>query len=1132
MKKKVLLMLLLGMIASFSLPAFAQNKVSGVVKGDGELLAGVSVVIKGTTVGTVTDVNGNYSISVPNAESVLVFSFIGMESQEIVTGGRSVIDIELSSANVMMSEVVVTALGITKEKKALAYSVGEVKSDDLTQAANSNVLKSLDGKVSGVNLTSLSSDPTSSVLVNVRGTTAMPTVNDRDVSKNGQPLYVIDGIPVGRQTFTTKDGVDFGNILSQLNPEDVESVTVLKGGSAGALYGSEGGNGVVMITTKSGKGGKKGIGVSVTSSYTVEQPYNFIETQDLYGQGERAYEWQYDNTDTWGPKLDGSFSSIYWDVKKQSWETGPQRSAGENRMEAYLRNGSTQSNNVSIFGNYDKGTFRLSFSNMSNTGVMPNTKTDQKGVTLNSEYKLTSKLKVSASANYIMTYSPNKANTVGSNSVLNSLLFNMPANLQPLDDMRNYWLTGYEGVLQNGGIMRLPATGQPTSQVAGDNPWWITYENIHRFSRNNFFGKVQLDWQISKNWSAMVRSGMENVEENYELRRSWGKNNDFGQFNPSSNVNTDFATDAILTYNNNFGKLSLTAFAGVNYNYAKNFKSDVNANDLAVPGLFRLSNAKAGTLSLVDLGGGELGYAWGTNQSSSVYGTVSMGYNNQFFVDVTGRNDWKGILEEEKINYFYPSVSASWIASETFKLPHAINLLKFRAGWADVGNGLVKRRNIDTYSFEANDWGTAKTVNISASLVDPNIKPTHSITKEAGVDLWVADKRVQLDFTYFIKDQVDQIDQIPTVQGTGFSGMLTNIGDVRGKGFEGGITVIPVRTTDWTWDISATFTKYKATITRLSSKFAPDVVNPETGKTEKGWVFASYDGKTKIKIAEGEEIGSIYEENPIKKIKDPNSKYYGMFLLDEDGKFQKSSDERDRAKLGNFNPDYILGLNTSVKYKRLTLTLVGSLRVGGKYVSVNQQYLESNGRALTTLGSGANNPWWVGGRDAEHGGLPWPAVGSSDFEVINDWNAERYSDFNDASYARGVFINPDFEGDTPTDADYIVNGADPKNTFYDFPYNAYGDCIWNFTSTRVYDATNFKMREVSLSYVLSNNLTNKIKLNDVVISLIGRNMFQWNANGRNEDPESAFSGVGTNQGILRATLPSIRSYGIKISANF
>ncbi|MEJ7676944.1 MAG: TonB-dependent receptor [Segetibacter sp.] len=254
---------------------------------------------------------------------------------------------------------------------------------------------------------------------------------------------------------------------------------------------------------------------------------------------------------------------------------------------------------------------------------------------------------------------------------------------------------------------------------------------------------------------------------------------------------------------------------------------------------------------------------------------------------------------------------------------------------------------------------------MNASLVDPNIKAQHSVTKEGGIDVWMLNNRIRFDFTYFIKDQKNQIDNIPTVQGTGYTGVLTNIGDVRNKGYEWGLAVSPVRTRSWNWDVSASFTRYKATITRLSDKFAPN-----------GYVFANYDGKTRVKIAVGEEIGNIYEQNPILKVK--TGKYAGQYLLNsEGGEFQVSGDERDREKLGNFNPDYILGLNTTLRCKQFSLNLVGSFRKGGKYVSVNQQYLESNGRVNTTLGSGPDNPWWKGGRDPEHGGLPWPAEGSS-----------------------------------------------------------------------------------------------------------------------------------------------------------
>lgn len=1091
-------------------------RITGTVKDEkGNPLEGVSVSVVGQTSGVSTDNLGNFSISVPPSAE-LRFSYVGYKPFTVKVGDQLHLDITLSPEVSSLDDVVVTALGISRQKRSLGYSVSDINSEDLVKAANPNVLKSLDGKVSGVNLTNLSSDPTSSVMVNIRGTTTMPSISSgADVSSRSQPLYVIDGIPVGTQTFTSKDGVDFGNILSQLNPEDIASVSILKGGSAGALYGAQGGNGVVMITTKSGRGGQKGLGVSYNLSALADQPYLFIAEQMQYGQGERIYEWQYDNTDTWGPPTDGSFTADYWDVKAQQWANGPQISSNEDRVKAYLRTGNTITNSISVFGNYTKGSFRFSMSNMGNEGVMPNTKTNQKSFNLNTEYRITNNVRISVSANYFHTYSPNKQNSVGSSSVLNSLLFNFPNNLQPLSEMHNYWLTGFEGSLQNGSIMDIDGG------VANDNPWFTTYEYLHRFTRDNYFGKVQLDWQMGKAFSLLLRTGMDNVKENYELRKSWGSRSDkYGQFVQGSNANLQTSSDVILTYSNNFKKFSLSASVGGNYAYSNTSSMEATAGDLSTPALFTLANAAPGTLSITS--GANAPY--NITQGFSAYALATVGYNNQLFLDVTGREDFNGAYAEQKINYFYPSASLSWIASETFKLPEIFNLLKGRLAVADVGNGLLKQRSVDTYSFETSDWGAAKTVVLNAALVDPDIKPQHSITTELGADIWMLKNRIKFDFTYFEKVQKNQLDNIPLVPGTGYTGLLTNIGNVTSKGYEWGLTVTPVRSKNWNWDVSASFTHYKATITKLSDKFAPN-----------GYIFANYDGKTVVKIAKGEEIGNIYEQNPILRVK--SGKYKGMPLLDgEGGEFQNSPDNADRRQLANFNPDFILGLNTTLRYKRFSINIVGSLRKGGQYISVNQQYLESNGRVATTFGTkGTNNPYWEGGRDASLGGLPWPAAGSSQYEAINNNNdGQRTDKVDDASYAKGVFVNPDYTGDPNNvkDEDYIVNGADKNNTFYQYPYNSYGDVIWNFSSTRTYDATNFKLREISIAYTLPDKLISKYKMNNLTLSLIGRNVFQWNKSGRHEDPESAFSGVGTNQGILRATLPSIRSYGIKLGVNF
>jgi len=1098
------------------------KEISGTVRDSkGQTIPGATILVKGTTTGITTDNGGEFRLSVPLDTKILVISFVGMESQEISIGTLTRINVIMAESVIGLDEVVVTALGITKEKKSLAYSISEVKSEDLVKGGNANLIKSLDGKMSGVNLTNLSSDPTSSVLVNIRGTTAIPSASNANVSIKGQPLYVIDGIPVGNQTLTSKNGVDFGNILSQLNPEDIENITILKGGSAGALYGSEGGNGVVMITTKSGKGGRKGIGVSVSSVATMDSPYQFIDVQNEFGQGNRATDWAVNSTSAWGPKLDGTTTARFWNVKTQSWDEGPQISYNENRIKAYLQTGSTVTTNININGNYDKGSFRLSLTNMGNKGVMPNTTTNQKSITINSEYKLTDKIKISANSSYVRTYSPNKANVSGPDGVLNTLLLGIPPNLQPLSEMKEYWLKGFEGIRMNGVYMN----DNGIDIFKTENPWWTTYEKINRFSRDNFFGKLQLDWQLNKEFAFVLRSGMMNVRENYEYRQSFGKQSlanraasGDGMFQTNTNNSLNFNSDAILSYNKSIGKFNITAVGGVNYVYSNSNSYSVSAGALSVPGLFTIANAFPGTLTA--------NYSWGAYPSYSVYGTADIAWNKQVFVGITGRNDWKGNLDEEKINYFYPSVSAAWVASETFALPKMFDLFKVRLGLANVGNGLTRSRSVDTYSFESPDWsGSVKTANINASLVDPNIKTMQSITKEAGMDVWMFNKKLQFDFTYFIKDQNNQLGAIPLVQGTGFASMLTNIGDARSEGYEGGLTINPIRTKDWNWAFSASYTHYKSHILHLSPQFAPN-----------GYIFAAYANKTVVKIAEGEEIGNIYEENPILRVQ--SGEYAGLPLLSSvNGGFQKSSNAKDRVQIANYNPDFILGLNTTLRYKRFSLNVVGSLRKGGEYISINSMYLEDGGLTAASLSSGPDNPWWKGGRNAELGGMPWPATGSSDYAKINASNATQRSDFNDASYVKGVFLNPVYTGDPAkaTDADYIVNGANLKNTFYNTPANTYDQFIWSFCSTRVFDATNFKLREVSLNYTLPGSVTSKLKVNNINISLIGRNIFQWNASGRNEDPESAFINngeVGNSQGVLRAGLPSIRSIGFKLAFDF
>jgi len=726
---------------------FRPERCNGNSKDDsGQSLPGVSVVVKGTTTGTITDNDGKFSFSVPG-NATLVFSFVGMSTKEVVVGNQRRFDISLVPTVIGVDEVVVTALGISREKKSLAYSVSEVKGNDLTKGAGSNVLKSLDGRVSGVNFTQSSSDPSGSVFVTIRGATSLNISQSTALS---QPLYVIDGIPLGTTSVENQNGADFGNLLSQLNPEDIASISILKGASAGALYGSAAGNGVIMITTKSGKGGKKGIGVSVNTSLIWDKPYNFFANQQLYGDGIRAssiYTSGYD----WGAKFSDFTTATIdaYNTDTQRIETKLFAATHENRLQQFMQTGATRNYNVSVAGNYNEGAFRFSIGKMSNIGVMPNNQTDRINANFSAEYNITRKLKISVNSNYMGQFTPNK--TSSNSQVIEDLTMKFLASLQPIKEMQTVWKKGFEGQLQNAPYYK------PDGTPMLNNPYMYAYSEINTYRKDNFFGKVQLDFEIIKPLKLMVRSGIDYTGDNYEYKRAKDfedSNQRDGKYSVNQGNGLNVQNDLMLVWNKEFGKFSTSATAGYNYAYSNSYNYYANAEKLVRVNDYSLGNAVAGTLSTSS--------AWGIEKSQSIYGTGQVGFANQLFMDISGRYDMSGILEEDKNHHFYPSASLSWLPSSTFKLPEVINMLKLRAGVAQVGHGLGTPRSNNTFSFSPIDYGTTKIVNIGGTLVDPNIKAEVTTSYEGGFDVTLMDRRISAEFTVYKKIHENQLGQIPT----------------------------------------------------------------------------------------------------------------------------------------------------------------------------------------------------------------------------------------------------------------------------------------------------------------------------------------------------------------------------------
>ena len=1117
MKRKLLKAMLLCFFVVMAHNLFAQNVVTGSVKDDtGQFLPGVSVVIKGTATGTITDTDGKFSLSAPN-NATLVFSFIGMATKEVAVGSQRKFDIALSTKIIGVNEVVVTALGISREKKSLAYSVSEVRGPELARGAGSNLIKSLDGRVSGVNFTQSSSDPSGSVFVTIRGATSL---NLSGSTMAAQPLFVVDGIPLGTTAVENPNGsnADFGNLLSQLNPEDIESISILKGASAGALYGSAAGNGVIMITTKSGKAGKKGIGVSVNTSMVWDQPYNFFKTQTQYGSGYRgnyagngiSYDWGGKFSDFPNATLD------QYNTLTQRIETIPYAATNEIRLKEFMQTGATRNYNVSVAGNYKDGAFRFSLGKMSNMGVMPNNQTDRMNANLSAEYNITKKLKVSVNSNYMGQFTPNK--TSQNSQVIELLTMDFLASMQPVKEMRNIWKTGYEGLKQN------PAAMDGSGNILADNPYMYAYAETNTYRKDNFFGKVQLDYEIIKALKFMVRSGLDYSGDNYEYKRAKGfmdANLADGQYTVQSGTGLKVQNDLMAVWNKDFGKFSTNATIGYNYAYDQSYYYYANAGKLIRSNDFSINNAAPKTQSVNSY--------WNIGKSQSGYATAQVGFSNQLYMDLSGRYDLSGILPEDKAHHFYPSASLSWLPSSTFNLPEVINLLKLRGGIAQVGHGIGSPRNANTYGFNGVDYGSTKIVNIGGSLIDPKIKAEVTTAIEGGFDIALLDHRISAEFTVYKKLHENQQGSIPTSPGTGYSGMLTNIGTVEAKGYEFSLDFVPVRSKDWNWEIGFNFSKVESKVTALSDAYVPN-----------GYTFIGNGPNVYIRLAKGERVGTMYNRLTFETMPS-TSKYAGSLVLDNTGSWKYSELEQDRKPIGNYNPDFILGMHSSVKWKNFRLGLVGSLRKGGSYVSNMERRAQTNGHSLMTLGDkvSGTNPYTSGGRDAASGGYAWPDPSKIKYPEIAGYVgavSALYTfetptgKFQDASYMKGVWLKPG--GDKNNDADYIVNGADPLATFYSPAGVVLGAEVWDFTQTLLRDATNFKVKEITLDYTLPSKITSKLKVENVTVGFVGRNIFQWNKAANNVDPESAFEGIGVNQGIVGKALPSIGSYGFKLSFDF
>jgi len=1086
---------------------------------DNGILPGTTIVVKGTTNGVISDADGKYSITVPNAQSTLVFSFVGMESKEIDVNGRSVINVSLSPVVIDVQEVVVTALGISRQEKSLGYSIGKVGGDDLVRVVQENAMNSLAGKVSGVQINSTGGTG-SSVSMVIRGATSL--------SNDNQPLFVIDGVPVVNTLnnvagFGSDNRVDYGNAISDINSDDIESVSVLKGPSAAALYGSRAGNGVVLITTKSGKK-NKGIMVNINSNTVFDMPYRYYDVQRKFANGFFSYtpeDFPTGYTMVVNPaeaagagiELDKEYFAVQWNSPRDAngVQVPMELVSHPNNVANFVQTGVTTTNGVAVSNNNESINYRIGVSNMTSKGLVPNSDLFRNNVTTSTSLKVKDNFTVSSNLNINKSWSNNRPS---SNRGTNPLqwAYAVPQNTD-IRDMKDYWEPGKEGFVQ-----KVPYHG------VYENPYYLAYEVNNSFDRDRIYGNIKADWKLTKEFSLMARYALDKFTETRESKIAPGytKEPNNGAYGIQNINSYERNADFLATYAKQLNNFSLSVSAGGNSLYKKGSSisnSSISGAGLIVPNVYTVSNIKSGSLSY--------GSGWSQKAIYSVYGLANLGWKDMIFLDLTARNDWSSTLPKANQSYFYPSASLSVLIDQMVDFGGNVNLLKVRGGWAKAGNDTDPYQLVNTYG-NAGQWGDATRLSKSGQILTPNLLPEEATSIEFGLDLGMFKNRLRFEGTYYTIENRNQIlRNIPVASSTGSDAVNINAGLIESTGWEFTLGVTPIKTPDWNWDISTNFSRNRTTLKEI----APGIDVIKFWEDAKGGAWSYV----------GDEIGNLYDAEII-TVTDKASPYFGYPILSTSGlEWQENPMSAVvKNKIGNYNPNFIMGLQSALSYKSFSLNFTLDWRNGGQFISQTERYMAEDGSSATWLNSMINpgdrtgkelRDWLVANED-QYIKNGFHVVGGPTIEYGGFRESYSGTAVNDGTFVPGVI--DDGKGG------YIEVLGDNNP----IPYNPYvASYAWGFAKPSMFDADFVKLREISLSYRLPKSLIKKIgTVQDISVSVYSRNIMLWTKAGVGLDPERAFQaesstegrrGTQFKQGIERYNVePWVIPVGIKFDLTF
>ena len=906
MKKKISLFIMACLFISASTIAQDKITIKGVISdSQEEAVIGATILEKENTGnGTTSDLDGNYTLTV-SPEGTIEVSYLGMKSQEIAVNGKTVIDIVLLESSTDLDEVVVTALGIKRESKALGYAVAEVKSDALTAGREANVMAALSGKVAGIDISGTSAGPSGSTRVLIRG--------NSQLSGGNIPLYVIDGVPMdntqlGEVSGKWGEGYDFGDGLSSLNPDDIESVSVLKGASASALYGSRASNGVILITTKSGKN-KKGLGIEFSSNVSmVKLLSKFDDYQRVYGQGRGGMppmttaDSQGTSSLAWGAKLDPDYDIMIYNGQYKAYANI------EDNILSFFRTGSTLTNALSLDGGGDKSTFRISVSDMRNNDIVPNSDMSRTTIMMRGDAQLSPRFKMEGRVNYTLENVNNRPALADSPNNIGLSVIGLAPNFNQAwlgqsykDDYGRY--TDWNG----GNIYRI-------------NPYWSINEMTNRSTKDRIMGHLQLNYHFTPHLSIQGKAGTDTYEFKTTIYMpQHTPNYSNGQMSESLVNVSENNFEALLKYNNRFGeKFDLSAFAGGNIRM-NNSKSFTNVGKGEVDSSLE---------SILNYTGYELTHSHYRKQVNSMYGALNLGYDGYAYLDFTLRNDVSSSLHRDNRSYTYPSVSGSFIFTNFFEINNkALSFGKVRASWAKVGGDTDPYQlnlNYSLYPYTLNDNPLGQ---IGSSII-PNqfLKPTSTYSHELGLDLRFWRDRLKFDFTYYNQSTKDQIMSLPTSSATGYSAAMINAGEISNKGIELAFTAIPVQTRDFEWSSTINLAKNNNKVVSLHEDVADYELS--AARWANAFIYAS-EGQ-----AYGNIVGRAFKRDPEGNVIFNN----GLPTYTESVQV-----------LGNGTYDFTLGWGHSFNYKGITLGILFDMKWGADIYSMSSAIAHVNGTAKATL---------------------------------------------------------------------------------------------------------------------------------------------------------------------------------------